>query len=128
MQRYGSERGGSRLTVYLWFLLLFAVVHVAITVVPPYLDYARLKDTMTMKAGVAQVLKDEEILRDLVQKAKELDLPLTEAHFILVRDEERRKMTISTAWAVEVTLFWGAYRRTLHFRPVVQESFMSILR
>jgi hypothetical protein len=77
---------------------------------------------------VAQVLKDEEILHDLVQKAKELDLPLKPENFIIQRDEDRRKMTISTAWDVDVVFFWGAYRHTFKFRPEVEESFMSVVR
>lgn len=123
-----NEKGMSRISVYLWFLLLFAVGHVAIKIVPPYMDYSRMKDAMTMKAGLAQVLKDDEILRDLVNKAKDLDLPLTPEDFVLERDGDRRKMRVSTAWDVEMNFFWGAYRRTEHFAPAVEENFMSIVR
>lgn len=128
MRMLANERGGSRFKVYLWFVLLFAVAHVAIKLVPPYMDFQRMKDTMTVKAGVAQVLKDEEILRDLEQKAKELDLPLKAENFVVRRDEDRRKMTISTAWDVDVIFFWGAYRHTFKYRPSVEESFMSVVR
>ncbi len=123
-----NEQGRSRFTVYLWFLLLFAVAHVAIKIVPPYMDYSRMKDAMTMKAGLAQVLKDDEILRDLVNKAKDLDLPLTPEDFLLERDSDRRVMRISTAWDIEMNFFWGAYRRTERFAPAVEENFMSIMR
>jgi len=108
--------------------LLFIVIHIAVKVVPMYMDYSRMKDEMTMKAGLAQVLKDEDILKDLVSKAKDLDLPLTAESFIIKRDEDRRKMMIRTQWDVDVNLFWGAYVRTFHFDPVVNEGFMSIVR
>ena len=125
-----TERGGSRLKVYLWFLVLFLVAHVALKVVPLYMDYARMEDTMSIKASVAQVLKDEEILTDLVAKAKELDLPLTADDFVIRRDEERRRMGISTlrGWNVEVRFLWGLYVRTFHFAPKADESFMTVLR
>jgi hypothetical protein len=125
-----TEGGRSRLKVYLWFLVLFLVAHVALKIVPMYMDYARMEDTMSIKASVAQVLKDEEILRDLVAKAKELDLPLTADDFVLRRDEERRRMSISTlrGWNVEVHFLWGVYVRTFHFAPKVEESIMSVLR
>lgn len=125
-----TERGGSRLKVYLWFLVLFLVAHVALKIVPMYMDYAWMEDTMSIKASVAQVLKDEEILKDLVAKAKELDLPLTADDFVLRRDEERRRMSISTlrGWNVEVRFLWGAYVRTFHFAPKAEESFMTVLR
>jgi len=125
-----TERGGSRLKVYLWFLVLFLVAHVALKIVPMYMDYARMEDTMSIKASVAQVLKDGEILTDLVAKAKELDLPLTADDFVLRRDEERRRMSIRTlrGWNVEVRFLWGLYVRTFHFEPKADESSMSDIR
>lgn len=121
-----NEKGASKFKVYLFFLFLFLVIHVGVKVVPMYMDYERMKDEMTTKAGVAQVLKDNEILIDLVKKAKDLDLPLTAESFVLQRDEDRRRMKISTRWDVEVNFLWGAYIRTFHFEPVVNESFMNV--
>jgi hypothetical protein len=130
MHILGNGRGGSRIKVWLTFLVLFLAIHVGIKVVPMYMDYERMLDTMTVKAGVAQVLRDEEILRDLVSKARELDLPLNADSFILERNEERRKMAIRTkhGWDVEVTFLWGAYTRDFHFEPSVEENIMTVLR
>ncbi len=123
-----NEKGASKFKVYLFFLFLFLTVHVGIKLVPMYMDYGRMEDEMKMKAGVAQVLKDEEIRYDLLKKAKELDLPLTAESFIIQRDVERRRMKISTQWDVEVNFFWGAYTRTFHFEPKADESIMNVLR
>lgn len=125
-----NERGKSRFKVYFFFLFLFLAIHGAIKTVPVFMDYQQMQDTMSVKAGVAQVLKDEEILRDLVSKANELDLPLNAESFIINRNDERRKMAISTkyGWDVEVTYLWGAYTRTFHFEPSVEENFMSVTR
>lgn len=130
MDILSNERGKSRFTVYVFFLILFLVIHAAIKTVPVLMDYQQMQDTMSVKAGVAQVLKDEEILRDLVSKANELDLPLTADSFVINRNEERRKMAISTkyGWDVEITYLWGAYKRTFHFEPSVEENFMSVNR
>jgi hypothetical protein len=123
-----GENGASTFKTIFVLLLLFFVIHIAVKVVPMYMDYSRMKDEMMVKASLAQVLKDEDILKDLVSKAKELDLPLTAESFILKRDEERRKMMIRTQWDVDVNFLWGAYVRTFHFDPVVDEGFMSIVR
>ena len=89
-----------------------------------------MEDEMKAKASVSQVLKDEEILKDLDNKAKELDLPLTQDSFVIKRDTERRKMKISTkgGWNIEVTFLWGAYIRTFHFEPVVEEGIMQMMQ
>ena len=129
MNVLANQKGASRFKVFFWFLLLFLVVHVAVKVVPVYMDYARMEDEMKVKASVAQVLKDDDILKDLENKAKDLDLPLTKDSFVLKRDAERRKMKISTkgGWDVEVSFLWGAYVRTFHFEPVVEEGIMQVM-
>ena len=130
MSFLANENGGSRFKVYLFFVLLFIAIHVGLKIVPMYMDFNTMQDEMTVKAGVAQVLKDEEILKDLVNKAKDLDLPLTEENFIIQRNEETRKMAIRTSggWDVEQVFLWGVYRRTFHFEPAVEESFMRVTR
>lgn len=130
MSILANRNGASRFKMFLWFLVLFLAVHVAVKVIPVFMDYAKMEDEMKAKASVSQVLKDEEILKDLEIKAKELDLPLTQNSFVLKRDMERRKMKISTkgGWDVEVSFLWGAYLRTFHFEPVVEEGFMQVMR
>lgn len=129
MNILANQNGASRFKVYLWFLILFLVVHVAVKLIPVYMDYYRMEDEMKAKASVSQVLKDEEILKDLENKAKELDLPLTQESFVIKRDTDRRKMKISTkgGWNVEVSFLWGAYVRTFHFEPVVDEGIMQVM-
>jgi hypothetical protein len=121
-----NEKGASKFKVYLIFVFLFLVIHVGIKVVPMYMDFERMKDEMSTKAGLAQFLKDEEIRADLVRKANDLDLPLTAESFVLKRDEERRRMKIGTEWDVEVNFLWGTYIRTFHFEPAVDENFMNV--
>ena len=128
MNILANQNGASRFKVFLWFLVLFLIIHVGVKVIPVYMEYAKMEDEMKVKASVAQVLKDEDILKDLEDKAKVLDLPLTRDSFILKRDMERRKMKISTkgGWDVEVTFLWGAYVKTFHFEPVVEEGIMQL--
>lgn len=127
MKVVSNEKGGSRFKTYLFFLLLFLVIHAGYKIIPMYMDYGRMQDEMNAKASVAQVLKDEEIVRDLTMKAGELGIPLTAESFILERDEERRHMKISTVkgWDVTQRFLWGAYVRNFHFDPVADENFMS---
>jgi hypothetical protein len=59
MNILANQNGASRFKVYLWFLVLFLVVHVAVKLIPVYMDYYRMEDEMKAKASVSQVLKDE---------------------------------------------------------------------
>ncbi|MBS1125407.1 MAG: hypothetical protein H6Q98_345 [Nitrospirae bacterium] len=126
MQMIGNESGVSKLKVLIILALLGAVIHVGIKYLSVRLDFERMKDTMDIKASAAQVLKDEEILADLAAKAKELDLPLKGENFLIIRDDDKRKMIIKTAWDVEVHYFGGLCGdlcvQEYHFAPVAEAS------
>ena len=122
-----NESGISALKVWIIIVLVGAGIHVGIKYVSMKLDYERMKDTMNIKASAAQILKDEEIRAELVQRAKELDLPLTGENFLIIRDEEKRRMTIKTAWDVEVHYLGGVCGsfciQEYHFEPEAEEGF-----
>ncbi len=122
-----KDRGGVSLKLILILALLAAVIHVAIKLVPMYIDAGRMEDEMSVKARFAQTLKDDEILADLAKKAKELELPLDRDDFILVRDEEKHKMSISTKWDVTVHFFFDIYptytTQVYHFAPTIKEDY-----
>ena len=125
MRLLGNESGVSSVKVMIWLAILGAGFYVGIKYLSVQLDFQRMQDAMSSKANVAQVLKDDEIRSDLVMKAKELGLPLTGENFVIVRDEDKRTMTIKTAWDVEVHYFGGLCGdlciQTYHFEPVAQE-------
>ncbi|MGE5174139.1 MAG: hypothetical protein ACM3MD_09960 [Betaproteobacteria bacterium] len=122
-----TERGWVSYKTLFILLLLFIVVHVSVKLVPMYLDAERMKDEMSVKARLAQTLKDEEILVDLVKKAKDLGLPLKPDDFKLLRDDERHDMTISTKWDVTVHFFFDIYppytTQVFHYEPIIKENY-----
>ncbi len=129
MQRMGSESGVSKLKVLIILVIVGAVIHVGVKYLSMRFDFERMQDTMNIKASAAQVLKDEEIRGDLAARAKELDLPLKGENFLIIRDEDKRTMTIKTAWDVEVHYFGGLCGdlcvQEYHFAPVAEASLTS---
>lgn len=112
-------------------LLLFIVIHIGVKLAPMYIDAEAMKDEMSAKARFAQTIKDEDILRDLAYKAKELGLPLGSDDFKLLRDDTSKRMKISTAWNVELHFFFDIYPpytvKTYHFAPVIEENYVRKL-
>lgn len=113
------------LRVVLGLAILVAIVHTGYKLVPMYMDYWRMQDEISIKASVAQVLKDDEIRWDLDKKAKELDLPLGPQNFLITRDEANRTMTISTQWEVEVHFLFDVYVKTYVFAPRAEASYAA---
>lgn len=118
-----KENGGLTYKTIFVLLILFVVIHIALKLVPMYMDAERLKDEMAIKARFAQTLKDDDILNELEKKAKELELPITRENIIVKRDDATRQISIQTAWDVDVIFLFGAYVRTYHFEPVIQEDY-----
>jgi hypothetical protein len=127
MMSPSAERGASRLKVLLWLLALAVIVHTAVMLVPVYINAERLKDEMSMKAGFAQTLKDEDIIADLTKKATELDIPVGPEAWVLKRNSDGHSMTIGVSWDVQVRLFYNVYppltERTLHFGPTIKSDY-----
>ncbi len=123
MSVFCREEGASRFAVFFWLFLLFAVIHIGLLLVPMYMDFWRMEDELNARAATAQIARpgDDELKYNLAKYAKELDLPLSAEHFVVVRDEERRQLKISTAWDVELRFFWGICGepcvRRYHFEP-----------
>jgi hypothetical protein len=128
MRIFLNDAGATSVKVLFWLVLLFLVIHVGYKLVPMYMDYERMKDEMAIKASTAQVWKDEEIIAELVRKAKELELPLGPENFVLKRDAERHMMTISTAWDVEIHFLFDVYVRTFHFAVTAEEDYTKARR
>ena len=122
MRIRGNEKGLSMIALVFWVLVIYVIIHTGLKLVPMYLDFTKMKDEMSNKASVAFVVKDEEIIKDLVNKAKELGLPLGPDNFTLQRDDEHHQMTISTMWDVDVHFLLDVYVRSFHFEPIVTED------
>ncbi len=127
MSNLSTERGMVSFKVLFWLLVLFIVVHIAVKLVPMYIDSERMKDEMSVQAELAQTLKDNEILANLVQKAKELDLPIGQEDIVLTRNEDTHMMKISAKWDVTVHFFFDVYppytTRTYHFAPIIEADY-----
>ena len=127
MSKLFMERGAINFKVLFCLLVFFIVVHIGIKLVPMYIDAERMKDEMAVKARFAQMLKDDDIVMDLSKKAQELDLPLGRDDFKLLRDDDNRKMKITTKWDVTIHFFYDFYppytTKVFHFEPVIQENY-----
>jgi hypothetical protein len=122
MRLTANERGVSMLKVWFWLIILGIAIYVGVKIAGPYLDFERMKDEMTTKARLAQVLKDEEVRSALVVRAKDMDIPLAPEHFVIQRDEGKHRMYIAAAWDVEVHFPFDIYVWNHHFDAVADET------
>jgi hypothetical protein len=124
-----NEKGWGSYKLLFLLLLVFCFFHVGLKLAPMYMDAERMKDEMTTRARFASTNRDEEIIADLVKKAKELDLPLGQGDFKLMRDDANRRMKISVTWDEEIHFFFDVYPpytvKTFHFEQIAEEHYAN---
>jgi hypothetical protein len=129
MFRVMNESGVSKLKVLVILVILGVGFNEGIKYLRVQMDFHGMKDAMESKAAAAQILKDEEIRIELENKASELGLPLKRDNFLLIRDDEKRRMMIKTAWEEDVTYLWGLCgeqcTQKYHFEVVADEAYLG---
>lgn len=105
--------GYSKFFAFLFILIVVSAIYLSYLILPHYLSYLSFKDLAQSKVFVSQVVKDENVLNDLYNKAKELDLPL-ERGDIIVKRNSGGLLSIYAQWVIEVE-FIGGYKRNFNF-------------
>jgi len=107
-----DSNGNSKIIGIFFILVVVSAIYLSYTLLPHYLNYLSFKDLAGAKISAARIMKDENILNDLYNKAKELNLPLEKEDIIVKREEGRLHITAEWEIAVE---FIGGYKKTLKF-------------
>lgn len=107
-----NSYGNSKIIGIFFILAVVSAIYLSYTLLPHYLNYLSFRDLAKAKISAAKVIKDENILNDLYNKAKELNLPLEKEDIIIKREEGR--LHITAEWEVEVE-FIGGYKKPLRF-------------
>jgi uncharacterized membrane protein len=117
-----NERGEGRLGVVIWLLLMAAGIFVAVRTIPTRMavlelhDYA---DAQVQHAGTMSKVKSDEVIKTILQKAKELEIPLTKDDLDLdVRPNDLR-MTMKHRIVINLEVYewvWDFNEEFTHLR------------
>lgn len=76
MRRIDSERGEGNLGCIVWAIVVIVIAHVAWMMVPVKIASAQLHDFIEDQARFAESRSPEQIEKSILNKARELELPL----------------------------------------------------
>jgi hypothetical protein len=112
MSRVNSERGEGRLGT-LFALVLFAVmVYLGFKVVPVMINSYAFKDFIEEEARFASVRRDDEEIRTRVfNKARELDLPITQEMIHTERSNARFDIAVNYTVPIVTPVYTYQYKR-----------------
>ncbi len=111
MRRRSAEAGSGNLGCILWVVLLAVAVLIAWKAIPVKVRSAELYDHMEEMTKFGARTTPEDMEKDIINKAHELDLPLDKEHVKVERIGDRVKMEASYT----VPLDFPGYTYNWHF-------------
>lgn len=112
MRRIEGQRGEGNLGCILWALVVIVVAHVAWMMVPVKIASAQLGDFMEDQARFAERRPPEAIKKGILNKARELEIPLDPKQLSVQRRGDHLYM--KAEW-VQPVKFFGGYTYEWHF-------------
>lgn len=107
-----SERGEGKVGLFIMILLLAAAIYVLVKVVPPRVNAYEFKDYIETYARTESWTRTpEEIQKDLLAKAVELNLPVEKKQIVV--QKEGAYVTIRATFDVPVDL--KVHKMVLHY-------------
>lgn len=112
MRRFDGQRGEGNLGCILWALVVIVVAHVAWMMVPVRIASAQLSDFMEDQARFGEHRTPQQIEKTILNKARELELPLDPKKLSVQRRGDHLYMKAEYVVPVQ---FFGGYTYEWHF-------------
>ena len=103
-----DSSGQSRISTLIYILVAILVIYVVIKLVPPYMRYYAMDDEVHQQLQMSKINDVKTIRYDLIDKARELDIPLDPDYMELTT--EGGHLRIYVAWVEEVDFGYGITR------------------
>jgi hypothetical protein len=87
-------------------ILLMLIIYLGFLFITPWVNYFSMKDALSqvIKLSKTQVLSDKEIKREILKKARELQITLTEQDILVKRQGDKINVTVEYEEVVSLPL------------------------
>jgi hypothetical protein len=105
MRARGGTRGAGRIGCLLWLAVLGVTAYIGYKVIPVKVATSTFYDFMQEEAAFASIRPVNQLQHEILAKAKELDLPLTEDNLKIKK--LRESITIEANYEITIDFFNG---------------------
>ena len=105
MNQTRRARGSGRIGCILWLLVLAIVSYIGYKVIPVKIATSTFYDFMQEEAAFASIRPVNQLQREIMLKAKELNIPLSEENLIIKKVSE--SITIEARYEIPIDFFNG---------------------
>ena len=109
---WSNEDGNITTRTLFWLFFIVIIGYVAVKFVPPYMNYYMFKGEVDGEIQTAHIYSDQDIIKHILEKAGERDIPMEADDIILARKES--DIAVSIRYKVDVN-FFDRYIKTLPF-------------
>jgi hypothetical protein len=113
-----KSRGSGRLGCILWLAVLALIGYGLYKVIPVKVATSTFYDFMQEEASFASIRNVKQLEKEILAKAKELNLPVTEENLIIRR--ARESITIEAHYEITIEFFRGWKKYVWKFDQVVE--------
>ena len=109
MRRMRGAPGSGRIGCILWLLVLAVISYIGYKVIPVKIATSTFYDFMQEEASFASIRPVNQLQREIILKAKELNIPVTEENLVIKKVSE--SITIEAHYEIPITFFngWKTY-------------------
>lgn len=109
MRRTRSARGSGRIGCLLWLLVLALVSYIGYKVIPVKIATSSFYDFMQEEAAFASIRPVNQLRREIMIKAQELNIPVSEDNLVIKK--LRESITIEAHYEIPIEFFngWKTY-------------------
>jgi hypothetical protein len=119
-----GERGKGSVGCVIWLAIVVLVGYALVKIVPVKIAASHFEDFMTEEAGFGSIKSTQQIQKEILAKAKELDIPVTKDNLSVTRSREM--LTVEAHYQMEIDFFGGAYKYVWKFDPVIQRPTFAV--
>jgi type III secretion system FlhB-like substrate exporter len=118
MRDMKKSRGSGRLGCILWLAVLGLIGYGLYKVIPVKVATSTFYDFMQEEASFASIRNVKQLEKEILAKAKELNIPVTEENLIIRRSRE--SITIEAHYEITIEFFRGWKKYVWKFDQVVE--------
>jgi hypothetical protein len=117
MRRTRGTRGAGRIGCILWLAVLALIGYGLYKIIPVKIATSTFYDFMQEEAAFGSIRAPKQLQKELLAKAKELDIPVTEENLTI--KQTRESITIEAHYEITVEFFNGWKKYVWKFDQVV---------
>ena len=119
-----GTRGEGRVGCVIWLGIVALIGYALFKVVPVKIANSSFEDYMTEEASFGSIKSAKQIESEILAKAKELDIPVTNDNLKVTRTRE--KITIEAHYTLNIVFFGGAYTYVWKRNPVIERPMFVV--